>query len=313
MKNLTMNLRLQKMINWLLATFKLLLGRTLHKQSAARPRRLSPASPTLTAFAVVLGLMGVSEVSWGQRFAVTTGNWNGAIWATTAGGNAGSATTPTSTDAVTINPGITVTVTANATCASITFGGGTGGNATLTVNSGITLTSTGAVTLNSTTTANNNPSASITGAGTLTAGSIVVGTVITGVASNSTATLTATIANINSSGNLTIRASGDKIAGNSYAYNSTFSLSSGSSNINLSGQIVTSTTVNGSSATIIPTFTTGTFTGTLNLTNANPVATPSTNAVLNLASGTIDYSGTIQTVSARAYNKLTLSNSGVKT
>ncbi|MFM8950384.1 MAG: hypothetical protein ACKOKB_06340, partial [Bacteroidota bacterium] len=66
MKNLTMNLQLQKMFNWLLATFKLLLGRTLHKQSAARPHRFSPTAPTLTAFAVVLGLMGMSEVSWGQ-------------------------------------------------------------------------------------------------------------------------------------------------------------------------------------------------------------------------------------------------------
>lgn len=44
------------------------------------------------------------------RFAVTTGNWTGAIWAATAGGAAGSAAVPTNADDVTINKNVTVTI-----------------------------------------------------------------------------------------------------------------------------------------------------------------------------------------------------------
>ena len=56
------------------------------------------------------------------RFAVSTGNWSGSIWASTVGGTAGTAATPTSSDAVTINPGVTVTLTGSAACASLTVG-----------------------------------------------------------------------------------------------------------------------------------------------------------------------------------------------
>ena len=52
---------------------------------------------------------------------VATGNWNGAIWATTAGGAAGSAATPTISDAVIINSGVTVAVNVTANCATLDF------------------------------------------------------------------------------------------------------------------------------------------------------------------------------------------------
>lgn len=58
------------------------------------------------------------------RFAVTTGNWNGAIWAATAGGSAGSAAVPTSADDVTINAGVTVTLDATGCiCRTLTANG----------------------------------------------------------------------------------------------------------------------------------------------------------------------------------------------
>ncbi|MCF6130813.1 T9SS sorting signal type C domain-containing protein [Flavobacterium wongokense] len=75
-----------------------------------------------------------------QRFAVATGNWNGSIWATTAGGVAGSAATPTSSDAVTINTGVTVTVNVAAAANSITLTGGTSATTAINLNNSLTVT-----------------------------------------------------------------------------------------------------------------------------------------------------------------------------
>jgi hypothetical protein len=71
---------------------------------------------------LVLTIM-LTMTIFGQRYAVTNGNWDGAIWASTPGGVAGSASTPTSADNVIINAGITVTVNnATAECHSVSFG-----------------------------------------------------------------------------------------------------------------------------------------------------------------------------------------------
>jgi hypothetical protein len=65
----------------------------------------------------------ISPSSIGARFAVTTGNWNGSIWAATSDGAAGSAPAPTSLNNVTVNAGVTVTVnTSAAECGSMSFG-----------------------------------------------------------------------------------------------------------------------------------------------------------------------------------------------
>jgi hypothetical protein len=56
------------------------------------------------------------------RFAVASGNWSGSIWASTAGGAAGSAAVPTSADDVTINNNVTVSITSTANAKSLVVG-----------------------------------------------------------------------------------------------------------------------------------------------------------------------------------------------
>ena len=64
-----------------------------------------------------------------SRFAVTTGNWTGAIWAATSGGAAGSAAVPTSADDVTINKNVTVTIDdTSAVALSVVLSTGTTGS-----------------------------------------------------------------------------------------------------------------------------------------------------------------------------------------
>lgn len=80
-----------------------------------------------------------------NRFSVATGNWNStATWSATSGG-AGGASVPAAGDVVTIEGGFTVTVTADAACTSLTFTTTTFG--TLSINSGITLAVSGAITI----------------------------------------------------------------------------------------------------------------------------------------------------------------------
>ncbi|MBV5323464.1 hypothetical protein JZU51_01705, partial [bacterium] len=108
-----------------------------------------------------------------DRYAVATGNWTAGIWATTAGGVAGSAATPTAADVVFINSGVTVTInTAGATCASLTFTAPTANNG-ITMASPGTLAVTGAITMNSPT-AGVITSTLAVGNGTLSAASIVI-------------------------------------------------------------------------------------------------------------------------------------------
>jgi murein DD-endopeptidase MepM/ murein hydrolase activator NlpD len=62
----------------------------------------------------------------GNRYAVTSGNWDDAIWAATPGGAAGSISNPTQYDDVVINDGITVAVTSTtSSCKSVSFAGTT--------------------------------------------------------------------------------------------------------------------------------------------------------------------------------------------
>lgn len=51
-----------------------------------------------------------------NRYLRASGNWNGAVWADTPSGSAGSASVPTSSDAVYISSNFTVSLTANASC-----------------------------------------------------------------------------------------------------------------------------------------------------------------------------------------------------
>ena len=97
------------------------------------------------------------------RTASVTGNWNNtATW--------GGLSVPTAADDVTINSGITVTVTVNAAANTITFPTGNAASSTVTINSGITLAVTGSITIPRA--ANPRINTLAVGAGTLTAGSI---------------------------------------------------------------------------------------------------------------------------------------------
>lgn len=59
-----------------------------------------------------------------DRYLRASGNWNGPVWAATESGAAGSAATPTINDEVTISANFTVTLTANASAATISHTNG---------------------------------------------------------------------------------------------------------------------------------------------------------------------------------------------
>ncbi len=97
------------------------------------------------------------------KTASANGNWNStATW--------GGQEIPTSSDDVTINEGIKVTVTADAFCNSLAFTAGATSNSTVSINSGIILTVSGAITIQRAKTGITN--ILTVGAGTLNAGSI---------------------------------------------------------------------------------------------------------------------------------------------
>lgn len=101
-----------------------------------------------------------------NRYSVATGNWNSTnTWSATSGGSAG-ASVPVAGDSVFIQNGHNVTVTANAACLSITFNTSP---SSLTINSGITLTVSGAITIPMSSSGKNLISV---GAGKLNAGSV---------------------------------------------------------------------------------------------------------------------------------------------
>ncbi len=68
---------------------------------------------------IILGMLLLANVSYGQRYATASGNWNDPIWATTPGGVAGSAATPTATDDVYTNGQIVTVSPATVTCRNL--------------------------------------------------------------------------------------------------------------------------------------------------------------------------------------------------
>ncbi len=207
----------------------------------------------------------------------TTYNWTGAtntVWATTTNwspnGNPGSA----SGDIVIIAPGTnqpTLSVTPAYSLASVTFSG----NATLTI-TGVTLAVTGAVTINSSTTAN--IACTITGTGTLSCGSFVVGTTVIPTGTRTTG-FASTINALTVTNNITINSSYS-----TYANNCTFTHTSGT--VTAAG-ITTVTPVNSTSA-----YTMGSSSPVLQLTSATPftIGTGGTNNMTLTGTGaTVDY------------------------
>lgn len=115
---------------------------------------------------LLIGTMSMAVAA--TRYSVATNNWNStATWSATSAGPAG-ASVPVAGDVVIIERGFTVTVTANAACASISFV--TGAGSRLTINTGVTLAVSGSVTIPLANAPNSNVLA--VGAGTLTAANI---------------------------------------------------------------------------------------------------------------------------------------------
>lgn len=244
-------------------------------------------------------------------YSIVSGNWNSAsTWSSTSGGSPGT-TIPGNNDVVYIENGHTITVTAAASCRDLFF---TGANATLTINSGITLDVKFTVTLYKQVTSNS--SCSVTGSGTFECKDIVVGSndnappaagssIYTHTFRSSVATITVT----------------NDILINSYfgtasnLRNGVFQLESGVLTVENN---IASNNANGSNTSEFS-MAAGAQTGTLKLLWSNPFnlsATGTNNINLNGTSTLVNYAragGGAQTVYATTYNNLTLSVTGAKT
>ncbi|MDQ8011046.1 MAG: T9SS sorting signal type C domain-containing protein [Flavobacterium nitrogenifigens] len=248
-----------------------------------------------------VGMFFVSNIISGQTWTgsissdwSTAGNWSG----NAVPGNNGDVIIPTVT-----SPNFYPIVATNSRCRTIMF---TGNSPSLTVNGGVTLTVTGAVTVQS---SNSSPrSTTITGGGTITSGSFIVGTSSTPNSNSAPTSIISTISNFNISGDLTILSSVNGVNTN----NATFNLEGGSLNIN--GQIKTTAP---SSTTSLFTMAIGTQSRILLLGNATPFAPTGAGTstfTLNGSGSTVNYYNTgSQTIRATSYNNLVLSGSGTKT
>ncbi|MBP9211505.1 MAG: T9SS type A sorting domain-containing protein [Bacteroidetes bacterium] len=101
-----------------------------------------------TLFQFFFSVLILSSFVYSQKFAVTSGAWEGAIWANSAGGTAGETTPPTVTDDAVIKNGVSVTVSnASAQCRNLSF---TDSTATIALNTGAVLSVAGNFSLAST-------------------------------------------------------------------------------------------------------------------------------------------------------------------
>jgi len=257
-----------------------------------------------TSGAASINVAASGTVTGTTYYSIASGNWiANTTWSLTpAGGAVGSGIYPLAGDLVNIQANNNVTATTDASCSSITF---TGNGGTLTVNAIFTVSVSGAITLNS---ANSAYATTITGNGNLNAASIAIGTNITPT-SNSTTSLTTSIANIFIFGNLSLYNSSSTFP--TRTNNATYNLSSGTVTVNGS---VTSTNEGGSNTSTL-TMATGSQNGILILGGATPFSLTGSNTITLSGTTTFvnyNYAGA-QTVYPVTYTNLTLSNSGAKT
>lgn len=254
-------------------------------------------------------LLLIANFSFGQTtyYSRQTGNWGtAATWSTTSHAGGAAATYPVAGDIVYIGAQ-TVTVAANAASASITFDV-TGG--ILTVNNGITLNVSGAITLNNL--ANANIAATIAGNGSLIAGSINVGNGTAATTNNTTRTHTinSTVNNLTVSGNLTINS---YFVNNNRVRNGVFNQTSGTVTVN--GSVVTANANGGNTSTL----TLGNSNPTLILGGTTPFTisgTGTSTITLNGTGATVEYSRLSggQAIRTSTYTNLKLDNtSGTNT
>lgn len=278
-----------------------------------------PTTYTITAYNITgsgsttVTLSCYSSFDW---IGTTSTDWN-------TGSNWLSGTVPTSTDQALIGVNKTFTNFPNvlASAGTINVGsiqfGNTGGQAPgVVVNSASTLNVSGAITYQSDANSGLGYTTTLSGVGTINAGSINIISNTT-LSSSYTGNFTSSVANLNVSGNISLTSS----SSGSNLFNSAFKLTGGTTAI--TGIIQTTNTAGTTSSFII----TPTTTATLQLANAaalSGLSSTGTNIVtFNNAGATIQYSGAAQTVYTTAgitglssgvtYQSLSFSGTGVKT
>ncbi|MBS0011198.1 MAG: T9SS type A sorting domain-containing protein [Bacteroidales bacterium] len=253
-------------------------------------------------FLAVFFIQSAFTLCAADRYSLASGNWNStSTWSASSGGPPG-ASVPVAGDNVYIENNHTITVTADAACANITF---TANGAILSVNSSVVLSLSGTITLNISETGD--VSCSISGAGSLSCKGIYVGpnayTPVQTVTLNHT--INSTLSSFTVSGNLTLNSyrTGPRVR------NAYFNLSEGT--LYVSGSI---TNPNGPPSKSYFSMETGAETATLILTGANPFNVGGPDIIeLNGTSTLVNYNRSgAQTAYATDYNNMTLSGSGAK-
>ena len=232
-----------------------------------------------------------------------SGNWNSRFtWSTVSHGGGAAASFPVAGDIIYI-AGHEVTVTSNAFCSAIWFSG-TYTSGVLTINSGVTLTVSGAVTVISAT--NSNTSFMLSGDGGITCGSVTSGTNIN-PGNTRTTILNVRLADLSISGNLTMYSnrSGGSLNDASVVIESGY--------VTVAGSVVTSNESGSNNSSLIL----GNSSPVLSIAGATPFAiswTGTSTTSLNGTGATVNYSrGGAQDVFSTPYTNLTLSGSGTKT
>jgi hypothetical protein len=274
---------------------------------------------TITAYNITgsgsttVTLSCVASFDW---IGTTSTDWN-------TGSNWLAGTVPTSTDQALIGVNKTFTNFPNvlASAGTVNVGsiqfGNTGGQAAgVVVNSGSTLNVSGAITYQSDANSGLGYTTTLSGVGTVNAGSMSVISNTT-LSSSYTGNFTSSVTNLNVSGNVSLTSSNS----GANLFNSTFKLTGGTAAIN--GTIQTTNTAGTTSSFIVA----PTTTATLQLagsTALSGLSSTGTNVVtFNNAGTTIQYSGAAQTVyttaaitglaSGVSYQNLAFSGTGVKT
>ncbi len=260
------------------------------------------------------GTTGILTVTNAAYYSRLTGNWNAnATWSTVGFGGAAASSFPVTGDDVNIGGAFTITVNVNSACGTLTYEAA--GNTNLvTINSGITLAVSGAVTIPRANNPNTNTMA--VGAGTLTAGSIAFTNGGTGggqrhilTISTGTTTVTGDVTQVGSTGSATITFTGSGLLQLGGAFlnsgNATFTRSTGTVEYNGGAQAVGdftyyTLTLSGSGAKDL-----STVTGVTAITNnfvMNGTASASAAAALTIGGSVTLSSGTSFTAGAFTHN-----------
>ncbi len=255
------------------------------------------------------------------RFAVASGNWNGAIWATTVGGVAGSAVTPTNADAVTINATRVVTVNVAAVAQSVTVNG----TLSLSGTQDITITNANFFTVNNGGIVNFASGGQILGGGS--GGNGILVTIAAGARLNTANTLgfTTSASDATLTGSIAIRTGSRGApaynAGADYQYNGTAGQVTGNAIVAARDIFITNTSAAVTNSVSLA------VSGSINLNASTTFASAATTVTLSGAgtplsgsgsftatTGTAIYSGASpQNIKAATYYNLTFSGNGDKT